>query len=113
MPSKIAISATVAAALLACNVHAADRAIDSHPVSTPTHAVPVKPTIKGETEDETTGASPTQSTDRLTIKTKSSPPVAPLIQPADRLTIKTKSSPPYAPPIEDKKTQATTTTSGD
>lgn len=92
MPSKIALPITVAAALLACNVHAADHAKDSHPASKPTHTVPIKPTIKGETEDETTGAAPTHSTDRLTIKTKSSPP--------------------FAPSIEDKKTSATTATSG-
>jgi hypothetical protein len=50
--------------------------------------VPVKPTVKGQTEDETTGAVPGK--------------------PTDRLTIKTKSSPPYASPIEDKKKTSTT-----
>jgi hypothetical protein len=77
-PKLIASAITVA--LLAGAVHAAENAGGGQPTSTPTHTVPVKPTLKGETEDETTGAVPGRPTDRLTIKTKSSPPVAPPIE---------------------------------
>jgi hypothetical protein len=60
--------------------HAAENAGGGQPTSTPTHTVPVKPTVKGQTEDEATGAVPAKSTDRLTIKTKSSPPFAPTVE---------------------------------
>jgi len=86
-PKLIASAITVA--LLAGAVHAAENAGGGQPTSTPTHTVPVKPTLKGETEDETTGAVPGR--------------------PTDRLTIKTKSSPPFAPPIEDEKKTSSTT----
>jgi hypothetical protein len=66
------IASAITAALLAGAVHAAENAGGGQPTSTPTHTVPAKPT--------------------------------------DRLTIKTKSSPPYAPPIEDEKKTSTTTT---
>jgi hypothetical protein len=84
-PKLIASAITVA--LLAGAVHAAENAGGGQPTSTPTHTVPVKPPFKGQTEDETTGAVPGK--------------------PTDRLTIKTKSSPPFAPPIEDKKVTPT------
>jgi hypothetical protein len=86
MQPKLIVSA-ITAALLAGAVYAAENTGGGQPTSTPTHTVPVKPTLKGETEDETTGAVPGR--------------------PTDRLTIKTKSSPPFAPPIEDKKVAPT------
>jgi len=65
------IASAITAALLAGAVYAAENAGGG------------KPKLKGETEDETTGVVSAKQTDRLTIKTKSSPP--------------------YAPPIEDKR----------